>query len=91
VANFDWSQLSDVGAWSGGVGIEDLRRLVNFWQCDFGWRNVERRLNLLPNFFIEIIQADGKEFARGGDEIVVDSKREISRITTLAPFAKEPH
>jgi hypothetical protein len=36
-----------------------------------------------------IIQADGKEFARGGDEIVVDSKGKISRITTFAPFAKE--
>ena len=38
-----------------------------------------------------IIQADGNEFARGGDQIVVDSKGRISRITTFAPFAKEPN
>ena len=38
-----------------------------------------------------IIQADGKEFARGGDEIVVDGKGKISRITTFAPFAREPN
>jgi hypothetical protein len=37
-----------------------------------------------------IIQADGKEFARGGDHITVDSNGKISKIITFAPSAKDP-
>jgi hypothetical protein len=37
-----------------------------------------------------IIQADGKEFARGGDQITVDSSGKISKITTFAPSVKDP-
>jgi len=54
VAGYDWSQLPDVGGWSAGVGTEDLRRLVSYWQDDFDWRAVEHRLNQLPNFTTEI-------------------------------------
>ncbi len=54
VAAFDWSQLLDAGGWSAGVGTEDLRRLVNFWKEAFEWRDVERRLNRLPNFIADI-------------------------------------
>jgi len=54
IAGYDWSQLPDVGGWSAGVGIDDLKRLVNYWKGDFNWRDVERRLNLLPNFTTEI-------------------------------------
>jgi hypothetical protein len=38
-----------------------------------------------------IIQADGKEFARGGDQITVDRNGKISKITTFAPSAKDPN
>ena len=38
-----------------------------------------------------IIQADGKEFARGGDQISVDRNGQISRITTFAPSVKNPN
>jgi hypothetical protein len=32
-----------------------------------------------------IIQADGTEFARGGDQITVDDRGRIAKITTFAP------
>ncbi len=54
VADYDWSQLPDAGGWSAGVGIEDLRRLTTYWQNHYDWRNVERRLNRLPNFTTDI-------------------------------------
>jgi hypothetical protein len=38
-----------------------------------------------------IIQADGKEFARGGDQITVDRDGKISKIITFAPSAKDPN
>src|SRR6478672_1541072 len=38
-----------------------------------------------------IIQADGKEFARGGDQITVDRNGQISKITTFAPSVKNPN
>jgi hypothetical protein len=37
-----------------------------------------------------IIQADGKEFARGGDQITVDSNGKISSIITFPPPTKTP-
>ncbi|MER8443381.1 nuclear transport factor 2 family protein [Mesorhizobium sp. M1066] len=37
-----------------------------------------------------IIQADGKEFARGGDQITVDRNGQISKIITFAPSEKNP-
>jgi hypothetical protein len=38
-----------------------------------------------------IIQADGKEFARGGDQITVDRNGKISKIITFAPSARDPN
>jgi hypothetical protein len=37
-----------------------------------------------------IIQADGTEFARGGDQITVDPSGRITKITTFAPSTTEP-
>jgi microsomal epoxide hydrolase len=54
VVAYDWTQLPDAGGWSAGVGIDDLRRLVAYWQNDFDWRDVERQLNRLPSFTTEI-------------------------------------
>lgn len=54
VAAFDWSVLPDAGGWSAGVGIEDLRRLVDYWRDRFDWRKVESRLNRLPHFMTEM-------------------------------------
>ena len=37
-----------------------------------------------------IIQADGIEFARGGDQITIDRNGKISKIITFAPSAQNP-
>jgi hypothetical protein len=37
-----------------------------------------------------IIQADGTEFARGGDQIAVDDSGRIAKITTFAPSTTKP-
>ena len=50
VEGYDWSQLPDAGGWSSGVGVNDLQRLVAYWRDAYDWRQVERRLNQLPNF-----------------------------------------
>jgi len=38
-----------------------------------------------------IIQADGKEVARGGDQITVGSNGQITKIITFAPSVKNPN
>jgi pimeloyl-ACP methyl ester carboxylesterase len=54
VASYDWNQLPDAGGWQSGVGINDLRRLVNYWQHRYDWRKAERRLNQLPHFIANV-------------------------------------
>jgi len=54
VEAYDWSQLSDAGGWSAGVGINDLKRLVAYWRDNYNWRDVERRLNTLANFTTDV-------------------------------------
>ena len=51
---YDWSQLPDTGGWRSGVGVDDLRRLVDYWRDRYDWRKVERRLNELPHFTADI-------------------------------------
>lgn len=29
---YDWAQLPDLGGWGAGIGVEDLKRLVKYWQ-----------------------------------------------------------
>ncbi|HEY0209867.1 epoxide hydrolase family protein [Acerihabitans sp.] len=50
VEGYDWNLLADAGGWSAGVGIGDLKRLVAYWRDSYKWREVERRINQLPNF-----------------------------------------
>jgi microsomal epoxide hydrolase len=54
VSNYDWSQLPNIGGWSAGVGVADLKRLVDYWLHSYSWRKVEARLNRLPNFIAEV-------------------------------------
>ena len=37
-----------------GVGIKDVKRLVAYWRDSYDWREVERRLNQLPNFTTDV-------------------------------------
>lgn len=55
---YDWSQLPDAGGWKAGVGVNDLKRLVTYWQKTYDWRKVEQRLNQLPNFTASV---DGQQ------------------------------
>jgi pimeloyl-ACP methyl ester carboxylesterase len=54
VAAFDWGALPDAGGWGSGVGLADLKRLVDHWRTRFDWRAQERRLNALPHFTTEV-------------------------------------
>lgn len=55
IAAFDWGTLPDAGGWQSGVGLTDLKRLVDYWQTQFDWRAQERRLNALPHFTTEVL------------------------------------
>jgi len=55
VASFDWGELPDAGGWESGVGVADLKRLVDYWRTRFDWRAQERRLNALPHFTTEVL------------------------------------
>ena len=61
VEAYDWSQLADVGGWSAGVGVRDLKRLVAYWLDSYDWREVEQRLNRLPNFKTDV-EGEGIHF-----------------------------
>lgn len=54
VATYDWNQLPDAGGWKLGVGIDDLRRLADYWTAEYDWRAVEAHLNELPHFRTDI-------------------------------------
>lgn len=55
VEQFDWSVLPDAGGWASGVGLADLRRLVEHWLHRYDWRAQEARLNRLPQFTADIL------------------------------------
>lgn len=54
VAAFDWAAVPDAGGWTSGVGMADLRRLVDHWLNGFDWRAAEARLNTLPQFTADV-------------------------------------
>jgi len=39
---------------SQGVQLRTVQQLLRYWQADYDWRNVEARLNALPQFITEI-------------------------------------
>jgi hypothetical protein len=43
---------------SYGVRINDLKRLVKYWQEDYDWRKAEAKLNELPHFTTTIAVDD---------------------------------
>ena len=54
VEAYDWGAIPDAGGWRSGVGLDDLRRLVDHWLTRYDWRAEKRRLNLLPHFMAEV-------------------------------------
>ena len=54
VEAFDWDAVPDAGGWNSGVGLADLRRLVDHWLQRYDWRTQEAQLNLLPQFLADV-------------------------------------
>lgn len=38
VEAYDWEALPDAGGWRSGVGLADLKRLVDYWLTRYDWR-----------------------------------------------------
>jgi pimeloyl-ACP methyl ester carboxylesterase len=43
-----------VADFSQGVPLKTIQQLLRYWQTDYDWRKVEKRLNAVPNFITEI-------------------------------------
>jgi hypothetical protein len=43
-----------VADYSQGVPLKTVQQLLRYWRTDYDWRNVEARLNAVPNFITEI-------------------------------------
>jgi pimeloyl-ACP methyl ester carboxylesterase len=54
VQAYDWDELPDTGGWRSGVGLRDLRHLVDYWLERYDWRAAEERLNRLPQYVTKI-------------------------------------
>jgi pimeloyl-ACP methyl ester carboxylesterase len=55
VEAFDWEAMPDAGGWSSGVGLTDVRHLVDHWLHAFDWRTQEAQLNELPHFTANVM------------------------------------
>jgi pimeloyl-ACP methyl ester carboxylesterase len=51
---FDWSAVPYADGWEIGVGVADLRRLIDYWLHRYDWRAHEARLNRLPHFMADV-------------------------------------
>ncbi|CAG9989507.1 unnamed protein product [Clonostachys byssicola] len=47
------TDLTPDDAWSRGVPLSEMKRLVRYWHAEFNWRAVETSLNKLPQFSTE--------------------------------------
>ena len=52
-------ELEQVG-WDYGTPLSDVKRLTTYWKDQFNWREIESRINDLPNYKTAI-QVDGFE------------------------------
>jgi pimeloyl-ACP methyl ester carboxylesterase len=49
-----WPEKETVADQSQGVQLATMRELARYWATDYDWRNVEKKLNALPQFITEI-------------------------------------
>src|SRR3954452_14319123 len=49
-----WPERETVVDASQGVPLATMQKLARYWATEYDWRNVEARLNALPNFITEI-------------------------------------
>jgi pimeloyl-ACP methyl ester carboxylesterase len=50
IAATNWPEKETVADASQGVQLKTMRELAQHWQTEYNWRNVEARLNALPQF-----------------------------------------
>lgn len=53
-----WPERKTVADASQGVPLAMLQELARYWATDYDWRNVEAKLNSLPQFITEIDDLD---------------------------------
>ena len=54
IARTRWPERETVADQSQGVQLATLQKLAAYWATDYGWREIETRLNALPQFITEI-------------------------------------
>jgi len=54
IAATRWPEKETVADQSQGVQLETIQELARYWASDYDWRNVEAKLNALPQFMTEI-------------------------------------
>jgi pimeloyl-ACP methyl ester carboxylesterase len=54
IAATKWPERETVTDASQGVQLATMRELARYWQTDYDWREVEARLNALPQFMTNI-------------------------------------
>ncbi len=54
VAATRWPEKETVEDLSQGVRLETIQELARYWASDYDWRDVEEKLNALPQFMTEI-------------------------------------
>ena len=53
-----WPEQETVADESQGVQLATMQALAHYWATDYKWRNVEARLNALPQFITTIYELD---------------------------------
>jgi pimeloyl-ACP methyl ester carboxylesterase len=54
IAATRWPEQETVADQSQGVQLATIQELARYWASDYDWRNVEAKLNALPQFMTEI-------------------------------------
>jgi pimeloyl-ACP methyl ester carboxylesterase len=54
IAGTRWPERETVADQSQGVQLATLQELAGYWATDYDWREIETRLNALPQFITEI-------------------------------------
>jgi pimeloyl-ACP methyl ester carboxylesterase len=54
IATTRWPERETVADQSQGVQLATLQKLAAYWATDYDWREIETRLNALPQFITEI-------------------------------------
>jgi hypothetical protein len=58
IAMTRWPERETVVDQSQGVQLATLRKLGHHWAADYDWRQIESRLNALPQFITELDRLD---------------------------------